>query len=128
MTDDVIPQDIKQFILNSIDSVAQLEGLLMLRSDAGKTWDAKTIAKVLYISEPQATALLAGLSEQGFITAVENASLTYRYEPNSPELKETINRLADVYRQYLVPVTHLIHSKSKMRVQEFANAFRIRKD
>jgi hypothetical protein len=36
--------------------------------------------------------------------------------------------LADVYARYLVPVTNLIHAKPKSRVQEFADAFKLRKD
>jgi hypothetical protein len=38
-------------------------------------------------------------------------------------------RAVELYSRQLVPVTHLIHSKPRpARVQEFAEAFRLRKD
>ena len=39
-----------------------------------------------------------------------------------------LERLAEIYAKHLVPVTNLIHSKPKPRIQEFADAFRLRKD
>lgn len=129
MTDDIIPQDIKKFIFSYIDSVAQLEGLLIFHSNPDKAWDADMLAAVLYIHEQNADLLLAHLTAQGFITSSGNTThVFYRYAPQSAELTDLVNRTADLYRRCLVPVTNLIHSKSKARIQEFANAFRIRKD
>jgi len=39
-----------------------------------------------------------------------------------------LERTAEAYAKHLVPVTNLIHSKPKPRIQEFADAFRFRKD
>ena len=39
-----------------------------------------------------------------------------------------VERVAVLYRQCLIPITNLIHSKAKSRMQEFADAFKIRKD
>jgi hypothetical protein len=128
MTDEVIPSDIQQFILLHIDSIAQLEGLLMLRADPQKKWTAHAVAQALYIQELQASTLLMRLLQQGFLKAEESdAGLHYQYHSNT-ELHDMVEHLAGLYRQYLVPITNLIHSKSRTRIQEFANAFRIRKD
>lgn len=101
----------------------------MFRAHPQKLWNADSMAGSLFINESQAAALLTRLMEQGFVVKEGKASLPqYRYQPKSPECMELIERLADLYRQYLVPITNLIHAKSKTRVQEFADAFRIRKD
>lgn len=129
MIDEIIPEDVKQFILQHIDSVAQLECLLLLQADPQISWSAATIAKELYINEAQAEALLAQLSAQGTLVKIEdNLPILYRYQPKSPEVEHMMVRVVSLYKQYLVPITHLIHSKPKTRVQEFADAFRIRKD
>lgn len=121
-----IPNDVKLFILNHIDSIAQLEGLLMLRSDPQRTWNAESMARELYIDQERATALLAHLTEQGFL--VEAAPpLSYRYQPQTAELKEKTEILAGLYRRHLVQISNLVHSK-RHKVQGFANAFRIRKE
>jgi len=45
MTDDPIPDDVKTFLLRYIDSIAQLEALLLLRANAELAWSADTLAK-----------------------------------------------------------------------------------
>jgi len=127
MTEDPIPDDIKQFILKSIDSVAQLEALLLLRANPQGKWDVQAVAKRLYITEQDAFPLLARLSEQGLVARGDESG-DYVYQPASADLRQMVDRLAEVYAKHLVPVTHLIHSKPRTRMQEFADAFRLRKD
>lgn len=125
----VIPEDVGQFILQYIDSIAQMEGLLLFCGDSQKEWNIGSLARGLFISEQQAASILVQLSEQGFIALVQNGSPGhYHYHPKSAELKAMVERVAVFYRQCLIPVTNLIHSKSKSRIQEFADAFKLRKD
>lgn len=129
MTDAIIPEDVKQFLLKNIDSIAQWEGLLLLCANPAKEWSAQAVAQSIYVSEQETAHLLTQLAAQDILICSETeASVTYRYQPKSPEMAQTISRAAGLYRQYLIPVTNLIHSKPKMRVQKFADAFKIRKD
>jgi len=129
MTDAVVPEEVRVFFLKSVDSVAQWEGLLLLRErprDDG--WCLADIARDLYISEPEAQALLAPLIERGLVAITDNERTCYSYRPHSAELDAMVAQAADLYRKYLIPITNIIHSKPRNRIQEFANAFRIRKD
>jgi hypothetical protein len=121
--DDVIPGDVRDFILRHIDSVAQLEALLLLRANSNENWDAARAAARLYTSEEQINAVLAQLCADGLLSQKDDV---YRYE-SSAEAKTTVDRLADVYRRHLIPVTNVIHTKPR-RIREFANAFKFRKD
>ena len=123
MPEDIIPEDARQFILRHIGSVAQLEALLLLRANPRAVWNAAQLAGRLYIDHQQAREVLDELTNQGFITP-ENES--YRYNPCTQEMTDMMERIVKLYARFLVPVTHLIHSKS--RVQEFSDAFRIKKD
>lgn len=129
MTDDVIPAESRDFLLTQIDSITQLEGLLWLRAQAGNAWDAAAIARQLYISEAEAVETLDRLVLRGLI-AVGNAAAPrrYIYGPATVELDGVVGQVADLYREHLIPVTHLIHTKPKTSVQAFAEAFRLRKD
>ncbi|HEU4771280.1 MAG TPA: hypothetical protein VFS68_03895 [Candidatus Udaeobacter sp.] len=127
MAEHFIPDDVAHFVLEKIDSVAQLEALLLLRRDPEKEWSAAALAARLYISEEQTKELLEGLRAQGFVAAQSNSSV-YRYQPVTTELHQMLDRLAEIYAKQLVPVTNLIHSKPRPRIQEFADAFRLRKD
>ena len=127
--DKVIPEDVRQFILQYIDSIAQIEGLLIFCADPQKEWNTNTLARGLFIDESQAAAILTQLFEQGFIVlAPESETVNYHYKPKSSELKEMVERVAGFYRECLIPVTNLIHSKSQSRIQKFADAFKLRKD
>jgi len=127
MADEFIPEDIKQFIVGKIHSVAQLEGLLLLRRDPLVEWEAEALARRLYISQGETAEVLSHLHEEGLLALTVSAPATYKYQPDSPHLILLVDRLAEVYAKYLVSVTNLIHSTAPPRVQKFADAFRIRK-
>jgi DNA-binding IclR family transcriptional regulator len=110
MPDSVIPDDVKQFIVENIDSIAQLEGLLLLRTDYKSEYNAKSIAERLYISEPEAASLLSQLYDRGFLKKSPESN-AYNYQPRSSALSDMVENLAETYTHYLLAVTHLIHSK-----------------
>jgi len=129
MDDDVIPEDVRQFFVQNIDSIAQWEALLILRDAPDRNWSAESIAQRLYIIEAEAAQLLEKLLAQSFLCVVsQHPLLLYRYQPESPERACAVDRAATFYAKCLVPVTHLIHANSKNRIQKFADAFKIRKD
>jgi hypothetical protein len=123
-----IPDDARAFLLQRIDSIAQLEALLLLRTNPALTWDAEALAKRLYISVQETAAILHHLQVNGFLVAAKDASGVYQYQPASPDLAHMVDRIAELYAKYLIPVTQLIHTKPLTRVQEFADAFKLKKD
>jgi hypothetical protein len=125
-----IPEDIRRFVLTSIPSVPHLEALLLLRSAANDFWSAATLAERLYIGEKLAHTLLLDLCRAGMIAPRDdvNDTISYRYQPSTAALRATIDSLAELYARQLVEVTHLIHSKLDRKAQQFADAFKWRKD
>jgi len=129
MTHPPIPEDLRRFVLTSVPSVPFLEALLLLRADPTQQWESAMLASRLYIRERVAGELLAALCTAGIAQACDPpASHCYRYDPVNEALRERIDRLADLYARQLVDVTHLIHSSLERQAQQFANAFRLRKD
>ena len=127
MADDLIPDDVRQFIVDKIDSVAELEGLLLLRRNSETEWNIEELAQGLYISQQQTEDVLAHLYLLGLLEIKAGEPPTYRYQPNSPKSAEMVDRVAEIYSNYLIPVTNLIHSKPQTKVQKFADAFKFRK-
>jgi hypothetical protein len=117
----------KAFLLQHIDSIAQLEALLLLRADPTCTWSAETTAKRLYITTDEAAMVLEQLAADSFLTTPQDVPGGYQYHPASSEVAQMVDRVADLYAKYLIPVTNLIHAKPRTRVQEFADAFKLRK-
>lgn len=120
-----LPPDVRRFILTSVPSVPFLEALLLLRSAPQDPWRAARLAARLYIPERQGGELLRQLAEAGLVTEPEPGSYTYAARP---ELSTLIDEVAHAYAANLVAVTDLIHSRVDKRAQQFADAFRLRKD
>jgi hypothetical protein len=47
MADDLLPEDVRQFIVDKIDSLAELEGLLLLSRNAETDWSIEALAQRL---------------------------------------------------------------------------------
>ena len=122
-----IPSEVRRFILTSLPSVPHLEALLLLRATAPTAWTATELAQRLYVPAGRARDVMAYLSDAGMCSADEYAS-AYAYAPQSRELGGIIDAVALFYSSNLVDITLLIHSKSDPRAQQFADAFRFRKD
>lgn len=119
-----LPPDVRRFVLTSVPSVPYLEAVLLLRADPGQGWDAAALARRLYVPERTGAELVAQLRDGG--VASDEAG-TVRYAP-SPELGDLLDRVAQAYATDLVTVTGLIHSRIDRRAQQFADAFRFRKE
>lgn len=120
---ELIPQDVNDFLLKTIASVAELEALLLMRREM-VAWSAEALAQRLYVPPAEAELVLRALMNLGFVTQDEQS---YRYECATPELDRMVERTAEVYARQLIPVTRLIHDHGR-RIRRFADAFRLRRD
>jgi hypothetical protein len=127
MSGPAIQDELRRFLLSSALTVPHVEALLLLRSDAGTSWDAQRLSSRLYVSEKRAAEMLAELHEKGLVAAIEDPR-SYRYGPLTPELSHLLDLLADTYSRQLVEVTELIHSAIDPAARHFAAAFRFRRD
>lgn len=123
-----LPGDVRRFVLTSVPSVPYLEAILLLRTNPATAWDGSVVARRLYLPEPQAAGLLRALTDAGIAQATGHEPESFCYRPASPDLGAMLDRLARVYANNLVGVTDLIHSRIDKRAQQFADAFRWRKD
>lgn len=123
-----LPDEVRRFILTSVPSVPYLEAILLMLSDAQAQWDAARVARRLYVAEGKAAELLEQLAAAGVARRVEGLDGCFRYQPATPELAARLDQVAQAYSANLVAVTDLIHSRIDKRAQQFADAFRLRKD
>jgi hypothetical protein len=123
---DVFPAELKLFIAQHVESLAQLEALLLLRQDSQTQWKSAELSQRLYITPDMCEGILANLHQRGFVE--RNAEGGYRYHPSSSEADRVLAELAGVYQQRRVAVITEIYSKPVNKVQTFADAFRLRRE
>lgn len=125
---DEFPAEILQFIDKHIESLAQLEGLLLLHRDQQRAWDADQIAKSLYITRDMADSLLADMTQRGFVRPEPPGGDRYVYQAPNANVDRLIAKLDSIYQVRRVAVISHIYSKPLNKVQTFADAFRLRKE
>ena len=125
MPESVIPKHIREFVANYIDSIAELEALLLLRAHSPHELKATELAARLYISDAEALWILRNLTKKALLKI--NQKKEFRYAANEAQ-ESMMLELKDVHSQFLVPLTHFIHPKNNHKIQQFADAFRIRKN
>src|SRR5688500_20094926 len=107
----LIPESVRAFIAENLDSIAELEALLLFRREPDAAWSTALLAERLYASPEQTEDAIAKLCSLGLVGLRKKDPLTYHYQPSSTELDRMVSDIAETYSKYLVPVTNLIHSK-----------------
>lgn len=127
MPDD-IPSELGRLIDDHVESLVQLETLLLLRRECDRVWTAEEVAKALYISRDMCDARLSDLERSGFLARTIPAESKYQYHPRDERLAQSADKLAELYQARRVAVIARIYSKSADKVRTFADAFRIRRE
>jgi hypothetical protein len=132
--EDGLSQLVKQLISERIDSVVQLEVLLLLVRHASQAWTPRAVSDTLRIDVNWAAGELVTLRTRGLANVVvvaggggnEPAAPSYQYAPAAPDLDAAVQALIRAYADRRVAVVTFIFSKPIDKIQTFADAFRIR--
>jgi AraC-like DNA-binding protein len=121
-----LPQDVHQFLYQHIESVEQLEVLILLLERPERGWSPDEVARELYSHPASIARRLAMLLGQGLLREIEPGC--YQYAPRTGDLHATTIRVAAMYRERRVAVVTLIASKPIENVRAFSDAFRLRRN
>ena len=128
MTSPEIPARVLQFLAERIDTVPQLEALLLLWEDPQRLWTEEELAGRIYVGRQAAATILQALQRHQLATADSAPVARYRYNPQWDPSGEVMPEVAATYRRHLVPLATFIHSRASTAVREFARAFDLKKD
>jgi hypothetical protein len=122
-----LPPDVVELLSERLESIAQLEVLLLLQRTAPQAWDAQHLSEELRIEPAGAEDQLRTLVEQGLVVPLPGSAL-YRFEPQTNDLAKAVEALAACYADRRVSVVAQLYSKPTRRIHSFADAFVIRRD
>jgi hypothetical protein len=126
VTDD-FPLELKQFIAQNVESLAQLETLLQLHRDPQREWSAAELARELYISADMCEGIVADLERRRLAVRTESGD-RHRFHVDDASVERLVDLLAQYYRERRVAVITELYSKPSKKVQTFADAFRLRRE
>jgi hypothetical protein len=121
-----LPEALRRFLADRIDSVEQLEILLLLARDPDIEWMPADVARALYTHPDSAGRRLAVLHLQGLLARSEAGA--YRYAASGTDAGELVEQLAVAYRERRVSVIGLIASRPMDNVRAFSDAFRLKRE
>ena len=121
-------RNVDRFLLDQIDTVPHLEGLLLLWKSRPKLWSADEMARALYLAPESTKAILDDLVRLRLVghgSDVTQKNYCYESEAARDDLVAAVDA---TYRNELIRISRLIHSKAPASIREFARAFRLKKD
>ena len=125
MAEDVPPQAAR-FLGEQVESVRQLEVLLLLRDQPGRAWTPHEVSEQLSSSPAWAAQMLEDLRDKHLVAVGGDA---YRYAPADAALAATVDTVAGLYARRKTTVVSLIFGgPGDDPVRSLADAFRIRRE
>lgn len=127
MSSGEITTDIERFIHDNINSVEQLEVLLLLFSPPQKEWSAVEVSQKLYRQPDSVAMRLEDLRDRGVLSVRQEAQLLYQYAPNARQdaIMRGLERAYEVRKDAII---RLIFTRPPDTLRVFSDAFRIRRD
>jgi hypothetical protein len=126
--EEAIPNEVRQFLVDHVDSVMQLELMLLLQSEPGRQWSGPDIAAELRVDTTWVAAQLDDLCRRQVLICHGGPTARYQFGPADPAVAQTVRMLASRYATHRVSIISMIFSKPADRLRNFADAFRLRKD
>jgi hypothetical protein len=120
--------ELDKFIAVEINSLEQLEILLLLSGNPHKWWTAQGVYEVVKSSPQSVQERLQQMVERGILRLEGQGEVRYQFGATEGDIWRTITELREAYKERSVKVVQAIYSKPPDAVQEFARAFRVRKD
>jgi len=118
-----LPPDVVHFLHARIDSVPELEALLLMHGDPLAAWDSGGLSERLYISVRESALILAKLARLGLVSAGEGGAFSFDRASSDAAVVE---RLAQSYQKHLSMIARIIHEKPALGLREFAQAFTVK--
>ena len=114
------------FLQQRLASVEQVEIVLLLMRDGGRSWTAPEVATELGMPPESAAMRLFLLASSGLISFEPAGVPRYRYAGADAETEALLRELADVYADDKAAVRTLLGAPADP-IRSFADAFKLKK-
>ena len=123
-----IPANVRKFILDHVNSVEQLETLLLLHKYPTSEFTALDVSKALYTTEESISKRLTDLETIGVVKAATGPVRRFHYLPKNADIAAAVDGLATAYQTRRVSVITMIFTKGTSNLRAFTDSFKITRD
>lgn len=127
MTPRLAPE-LREFVYRYCATLPALEAMILLQSRPDTAWTAEAVQRhIKELGTAGAADLLASFHWHGFLAAGPDG--TYRYQPETPDLRRAAERLAERYADDRTAVIAEVASLLALApIRSFADAFMIKRE
>ena len=125
MSENELAPDVLDLIARHLDSMAQVEVLLLRRTRA-RSWQDYEVAQELRTETRAAAAQLETLAANRLAATDGATPPSYRYEPATSALDRAVDHLRVAYDTRPVTLVNALYGRPARAIRSFADAFRIR--
>lgn len=127
-----MPERVRVFLTEYVESYEQLEALLLLHARHDQAWSAAEVAAALHIDDPLATRALDELSGHGIVEVSGEAQYPRYRAGADDELRRLVDLVARANVENRLEVVRLMHLNAIKRMRAaaartFADAFLVRR-
>lgn len=119
------PAELRQFIKGSLDSLEELEILLLLYKNSARQFSPEAVNQEIRSSLTSIQQRLDSLLRKNLVTMDESAS-SYRFRNGDQALTDIVSSLEKAYRERRLHVIELLYDPKMDTIKSFAEAFRIK--
>lgn len=120
--------ELVSFLNQHIQSVGQLEVLLLIHSEPSHLWTAESVAQALRSNASSARTWLDSFASAGLVEKGSETVVTYRYVFKDAHLNVLVSQLIQEYKIRPLKVIDAITNRPTNQMLSFMDAFRIKKE
>ena len=117
----------QEFVERVIDTIHQLEILMLLRRSPDRFWRVDEISTELRIGTTTVAAGVSGLQANGVLAGNDAQPVAYRYDPRSISVHAGVESLAAAYEADPLSVLKALLAKPPRALRTFSDAFVLRR-
>ena len=126
MSDTGIPEAVRRFVGAQINSLEQLEVLLLLWRSAEQAFSVPAISRQLGSSLMSIQGRLDDLTAARLVVRRDcEAGPVYQYSPEDPRVRAIVDGVAEAYKVRRLAVIDLVYGKPSSDIRSFSEAFRL---
>lgn len=121
-----LPDELTQFIRNHLGSVWALELMLKMMGRPDQEWTVAELVRELRATDPLVAGLLVRFERSGFV--LKSGEDAWRWRPANADIERLSQQTAKAHAATPFAVVQIIAEAPAYSLQEFADAFRLRRD
>jgi hypothetical protein len=121
-----LSQEAEAFLTACVNSILELDVVLVLQNDDARWWNADQVAAEMRIGMPLAAAALEALAARNLLDVRIGGSLTYRFAPLEDRVRTTTQEISR--NHYAARELIVARRQTRTAAERFAAAFKLRKE